>query len=261
MPQPQPQALPPRLPLSVFPPLPCRLSFDAFIRLLALVESKRRTPLEEVAAAVAGLARRGPSLAAGATTPDFVKWHDDRSTYTGAVLLLLLRVVLLLVYCCLRCLQPSCAKPLPSCQTALALIPTTTDAPPPPPPSAGVYARGMSVRDSVPDLRTLVDGDHADKVLRRASLAASRRAAATAPLSRSASGFALQQPDWSAAGSSGCSTPRGGAGAALTPRLALPLNPARQSGARGLQAVPSHGCGLLALGFAAAIPGRCRIVI
>jgi len=60
----------------------CRLSFDAFLRLLYLVAEKKGAPLGEVAAAVAGLQQRGPALSR-ATTPEAVRLHDDRSSYTG----------------------------------------------------------------------------------------------------------------------------------------------------------------------------------
>lgn len=65
-------------------PHPCpprRLTFDAFLRLLALMADVRGAELAEVAGAVAAL--QAPS-ANGATTPDWVRFHDDRSTYTGA---------------------------------------------------------------------------------------------------------------------------------------------------------------------------------
>lgn len=61
-------------------PFPRRLTFAAFLRLLALVASKKGAPLADVAGAVARL--RGPA-ASGATEPEYVRFHDDRSTYTG----------------------------------------------------------------------------------------------------------------------------------------------------------------------------------
>lgn len=57
-----------------------RLSFDAFLRLLHAVADKKGAPLGDVAAAVAAL--QAPALRA--TTPEAVKFHDDRSLYTGA---------------------------------------------------------------------------------------------------------------------------------------------------------------------------------
>ena len=61
-------------------PSPCRLTFPAFLRLLALVAGKKGAPLADVASAVAVL--QGPA-ANGATEPEYVRFHDDRSTYTG----------------------------------------------------------------------------------------------------------------------------------------------------------------------------------
>ncbi|PRW56603.1 p25-alpha domain-containing [Chlorella sorokiniana] len=57
-----------------------KLTFAAFLRLLALAASKKGAPLAEVAAAVAGL--HGPT-ATGATEPEYVRFHDDCTTYTG----------------------------------------------------------------------------------------------------------------------------------------------------------------------------------
>ncbi|KAI3427944.1 hypothetical protein D9Q98_006334 [Chlorella vulgaris] len=57
-----------------------RLPFAGFLKLLALVAEKKVVPLGEVVGAVAAL--QGPSTQ-HATTPDQVKLHDDKSTYTG----------------------------------------------------------------------------------------------------------------------------------------------------------------------------------
>ncbi|KAL4444340.1 hypothetical protein ABPG75_012077 [Micractinium tetrahymenae] len=56
-----------------------RLSFDAFLRLLRAIADKKGVPLGEVAAAVAAV--QVPAVRA--TTPEAVKFHDDRSLYTG----------------------------------------------------------------------------------------------------------------------------------------------------------------------------------
>ena len=58
----------------------CRLTFAAFLRLLALVADKKGVPLAQVVGAAAGL--QGPA-ASGATEPEYVRLHDDRSLYTG----------------------------------------------------------------------------------------------------------------------------------------------------------------------------------
>ncbi|KAL4441547.1 hypothetical protein ABPG77_002051 [Micractinium sp. CCAP 211/92] len=55
------------------------LSFDAFLRLLRAMADKKGVPVGQVAAAVAAM--RAPELRG--TTPEAVKFHDDRSLYTG----------------------------------------------------------------------------------------------------------------------------------------------------------------------------------
>jgi hypothetical protein len=61
------------------PRLSCRLPFDGFLKLLALVADKKGVPVGEVVGAVAAL--QGPAVRG--TTPEAVKWHDDKSLYTG----------------------------------------------------------------------------------------------------------------------------------------------------------------------------------
>jgi hypothetical protein len=69
--------------LATLPPHPprlsCRLPFDGFLKLLALVADKKGVPVGEVVGAVAAL--QGPAVRG--TTPEAVKWHDDKSLYTG----------------------------------------------------------------------------------------------------------------------------------------------------------------------------------
>lgn len=67
---------PPRLPLLI----PPRLTFAAFLRLLALAADKKGMPLGDVAAAVA----TAPApTAQGTTVPEAVRLHDDLTTYSG----------------------------------------------------------------------------------------------------------------------------------------------------------------------------------
>ena len=59
------------------------MSFDQFLSALVKVAEKKGQALEEVVRTV--LAAGGPSVSG--TKADYVKFHDDKSTYTGLCLL------------------------------------------------------------------------------------------------------------------------------------------------------------------------------
>ncbi len=75
--------VPSRLPFSVSKPLYLLFGILQFLDALDLMATKRGQPLAEVVAQVAGSA--GPE-AHCATQGEWVKLHDDRTTYTGKIL-------------------------------------------------------------------------------------------------------------------------------------------------------------------------------